>query len=123
MKNTSIKVRKYTDTIDLSKESNKALNLTKHYAENQLNYMQGYKSKSLYDVLTFKLFQTMIRKIDEELERRGAIKKSTQCKSCCGRCKTKTADAPETTTKIIEIPINGETIELLLGALGKMTKS
>lgn len=122
MKNTSIKVRKYTDTIDLTKESNKALNLTKHYAEQQLELMHGYKSKSLFDVLTFKLMQTMIRKIDEELERRGALKKSAQCKSCCGQCKAKTANTPESTTKIIEIPINAETLGVLVEALSKFTK-
>ena len=123
MKNTSIKVRKYTDAIDLTKESNKALNLTKHYAENQIELMHGYKSKSLFDVLTFKLMQTMIRKIDEELERRGAIsKKSAQCKSCSGQCKAKTVDSPESVTKIIEIPINSETLGILIEALGKFTK-
>ena len=64
----------------------------------------------------------MIRKIDEELERRGALKKSAQCKSCCGQCKAKTANTPESTTKIIEIPINAETLGVLVEALSKFTK-
>jgi len=124
MKNTSIILRKYTDVVDLTKETNKALNLTKHYAENQLELMQGYKSKSLFDVLTFKLMQTMVRKIDEELERRGAIKKpkSAKCKCCDGQCKAKAANIPESITKIIEIPINSETLGVLIEALGKITK-